>query len=191
MPKRPPRPDPGHAESCVVRVTTRGGPFAGVDPRSIRLRAQKMIAKLGLEDAELSIALVDDPCIRELNRSFRDIDRPTDVLAFPMTEGEKREEREPVVVPEGLPNLLGDVVISVPTAGRQARRLRRRLLDELTTLLAHGLLHLLGLDHATRADERAMKQRTAELEEVARRPRQQVRSGPSRAGKTARASRRR
>ncbi|MBW2454438.1 MAG: rRNA maturation RNase YbeY [Deltaproteobacteria bacterium] len=190
MPSRSPRPDPRPAEPCVVQVTTRGGPFTGVDPRSIRLRAQKMIAALGITNAELSIALVDDPCIRELNRSFRDINRPTDVLAFPMAGGEGREEREPVVV-DGLPNLLGDVVISVPTAGRQARRLRRRLLDELTTLLAHGLLHLLGLDHATRADERTMKQRTAELEEAARRPRRKVRSGPSRPGRTARGSRRR
>ncbi len=157
----------------------------------MRLRAQKMVAALGLEDAELSIALVDDPCIQELNRDYRDIDRPTDVLAFAMAEGEEGEERDPVVVPEGLPTLLGDVVISVPTARRQARRLGRPLLDELTTLLGHGLLHLLGLDHATRADERAMKERTAELEEAARQRWRRVRSGPSHPGRTARGSRRR
>jgi len=139
-----------------------------------------MIAALELEHVELSIALVDDAGIRELNRDYRRIDRPTDVLAFPM------QDEEPVPSGEGLPLLLGDVVIAVPTAARQARRLNRPLLEELTTLLAHGLLHLLGLDHATRADERTMRQRTAELEAAARRP---VRSGASHSA--ARGSRRR
>ncbi len=154
--------------SNVVKVTTRGGPFAGVDARSVCLRAGKMLSHLGLSGVELSIALVDDACIRELNRDYRSINKPTDVLAFAM------DGSEPVGVTDELPELLGDVVISVPTAGKQARRMGHSLLDELTTLLAHGLLHLLGRDHATRADEQAMKRRTAELEVAARRRR----SGP-------------
>jgi probable rRNA maturation factor len=155
----------------IIRVTTRGGPFSGVDPRSLRLRAGKMLDHLGLAEAELSIALVDDACIRDLNWTYRSIDRPTDVLAFAMGDGEQ------VAVTDELPQLLGDVVISVPTAGKQARRMGHGLLDELTTLLAHGLLHLLGRDHATRADEREMKRRTAELKVAARQRRSSAAAG--------------
>ena len=111
---------------------------------------------------ELSVALVDDRTIQELNRSFRRKDRPTDVLAFPLAE-----EHTPHA-PEGM---LGDVVLSIPTARRQARARRRPLLDELTMLLAHGLLHLCGYDHRTDAEERVMAGRTEELCAVARRRR--------------------
>jgi ssRNA-specific RNase YbeY (16S rRNA maturation enzyme) len=119
-------------------MTTRGGPFFGVDPRSLRLRAEKMLAHLGLSGAGLSIALVDDACIRELNRDYRSINRPTDVLAFAMGEG------EPAFVADKLPNLLGDVVISVPTAKRQASRLGRGLLDRASPRLRQSGIGLTG-----------------------------------------------
>lgn len=146
-----------------VHVTTRGGPFAGVDPRTLARRAQKMLAALDLGAVELSLALVDDPAIQELNRTFRGKNRPTDVLAFAMREG------EPAPRIAGEPELLGDVIISVPTAERQARKARRPLLAELTMLLAHGLLHLVGYDHQTDAEERVMTARTRELEAAATR----------------------
>lgn len=113
-------------------------------------------------DVELSVALVDDATIQALNRDFRGQDRPTDVLAFAMREGEAMPEPRP-----GEPELLGDVVISVDTARRQASERGRPLLDELTMLLAHGLLHLLGYDHATKAEEKVMSARTRELEQAA------------------------
>jgi probable rRNA maturation factor len=119
-----------------------------------------MLAHLGLHDAELSVALVDDATMRALNREWRGKDRSTDVLAFPLCDGE-----------EGSRDLLGDVVIAVPTAARQAARRGRTVLDEMTTLLAHGLLHLLGHDHANAADERKMTALTRELEAAAARPR--------------------
>lgn len=125
----------------------------------MRRRALKMMSELGLGGAELSVALVDDPTIAELNRAYRNKARPTDVLSFPQTELDLR--RGPASGPFGL---LGDVIISVPTARRQARRRRRPLLDELTMLLAHGLLHLVGFDHQTDAQERQMNVRTRELE---------------------------
>jgi probable rRNA maturation factor len=161
----------------VVHVTTRGGPFAGVSAAAVRRRALKMVRHL-LEDAragsrhapvELSIALVDDGTIRDLNRSYRRKDRPTDVLAFPLEES---------AAPRAPSGLLGDVVVSVPTARRQARARRRPLLHELTLLLAHGLLHLCGYDHATDAEERVMSARTDELRRVAeaRRPSGTVRA---------------
>jgi probable rRNA maturation factor len=135
-----------------------------VDPRVVRRRAGKMLQQLSLQGVELSIALVDDRVIRELNRDYRRLDRPTDVLAFAMEEGEALAE------PAGAPTQLGDVVISVPSARRQARARRRSVGDEVTMLLAHGLLHLLGHDHRTRREEQRMSRLTAELEAAARRP---------------------
>lgn len=158
MPRRSPRAEPVPKRSAV-HVTTRGGPF-GVDARTVRRRAERMIAALELH-AELSVALVDDAAIQELNRTYRDKDRPTDVLAFAMREG------EPVPPVAGEPELLGDVVISIPTAARQADRAGRPLLAEVTMLLAHGLLHLVGYDHQTDAEEREMTARTRELEAAA------------------------
>ena len=105
-----------------------------------------MLARLGLLDAELSVLLVDDATIRVLNRTHRGKDSPTDVLAFPVDE-------KPV---RGAPRVLGDVVISLETALRQARSRKRPLYPEVRFLLAHGLLHLIGYDHATRIQKRRM-----------------------------------
>ena len=83
---------------------------------------------------EVSLVLGGDRLLRRLNRDYRGKDRPTDVLSFPGDGGEAG---------------LGDVVISVETAGRNARRLGRSLLQELDVLALHGLLHVLGHDHKT------------------------------------------
>jgi probable rRNA maturation factor len=155
----------------VVQVTTRGGPFAGVSAAVVRRRAEKMLQHLRLSAVELSVALVDDPTIHELNRTYRHKDKPTDVLAFPLQEGGSTPKplghdggRAPK--PPGS-WLLGDVIVSIETARRQATRHRRPLLAELTMLLAHGLLHLLGHDHQTDAEEREMTALTRELEAAA------------------------
>ncbi len=83
---------------------------------------------------EVSLVLAGDRLLRRLNRDYRGQDRPTDVLSFPGDGGEAG---------------LGDVVISVETAGRNARRLGRSLLQELDVLALHGFLHVLGHDHET------------------------------------------
>lgn len=160
MPRRSPRGE--SSAGPVARVTTRSGPHAGANPRTIERRALKMLRELELDDVELSVALVDDACIQELNRDFRGKDRPTDVLAFAMREGE-------AMPASGGVELLGDVVISVDTARRQASRAGRPLLDELTMLLGHGLLHLIGYDHRTKAEEKVMIEKTRQLEEAAER----------------------
>ncbi len=151
-----------------IGVTVRGGPFAGVDARVSRRRAEKMLDYLGLDAVELSIALVNDETIRELNRNYRNKDRPTDVLAFAMREGE-------AIPAHGETEMLGDVIISVETARRQAAKRQRPLLDELTMLLAHGLLHLIGYDHDTKAKEKVMFAKTKELEVAANKPAQRSR----------------
>jgi probable rRNA maturation factor len=109
-----------------------------------------MLRALGMPDAELSILLCDDATIHALNRTHRRKNKPTDVLAFALREGRPMP---------GASGMLGDVVISLDTAARQAEELGRTLWDEVTWLLAHGLLHLVGYDHRTAAEERRMNAR--------------------------------
>lgn len=100
--------------------------------------ARILVAALGRPDAELSVVLVDDGRIAALNREFLNREGPTNVIAFPMQEGRFT----------GLsPNLLGDVVISVDTAGREAQQAGIPFERRLTQLLIHGVLHLCGYDH--------------------------------------------
>lgn len=144
-------------KTSTVKITTKGGPFADVSTAVIRRRAEKMLGHRKLTKVELSVALVDDATIHELNRDYRKKDKPTDVLAFPLQEP----------VPDKPVGLLGDVILSIDTARKQAKKHKRTLLEELTMLLAHGLLHLLGYDHQTDAEEREMTARTRELEAAA------------------------
>jgi len=135
-------------------VQTRGLRVRPISPQRVRERADLMLDALARSGAELSILLCDDALIRQLNRDYRGIDRPTDVLAFAMTEGEGAALH---------PELLGDVVISLPTATKQARRAGKTISSEVTMLLAHGLLHLLGYDHREPEEEREMLERTRAL----------------------------
>jgi probable rRNA maturation factor len=113
-----------------------------------------MIDELQLQNREISFVLTDDKRIHQLNKVYRDKDRPTDVLAFAMQEGELAELAGAV---------LGDVIVSVPTARKQADERGASVLDEVTMLLAHGLLHLLGWDHDTPAKDRRMRAETDRL----------------------------
>jgi probable rRNA maturation factor len=132
---------------AVVRKSRALVPPEGITSVEVRRRAERMLEHLGLGERELSVLLTDDRRIHRLNRDYRSKDRPTDVLAFAMGEGEG----------PGADELLGDVVISLETAARQAAARRRAPLDEVTHLLAHGVLHLVGYDHQTDAEHRAME----------------------------------
>ena len=117
-----------------------------------------MLALLQLEKAELSLLLSSDDQIHQLNKMYRGKDRPTDVLAFSMREGDFGR------LHAGLPSrLLGDVIVSIPTAKRQAKTAKREPLDEITMLVAHGLLHLLGWDHETPSKDKRMRAETSRL----------------------------
>jgi probable rRNA maturation factor len=116
------------------------------------------IARITLEhedvgDCQLSVAVTTDAEIHALNRRYASEDKPTDVLAFSQEEGEAF-----VSAPDELRHL-GDVVISLETAQRQASDAGHDLDAEMAHLLAHGVLHLLGYDHAAAPDEREMRQR--------------------------------
>jgi probable rRNA maturation factor len=113
----------------------------------MKQRAQSILNHLGEERSELSLLLVNNRKIRALNAKFRGKNQPTDVLSFPL------EERLPTGV-----RLLGDVVISLQQAQKQAREKRKDFAHEVEWLLIHGILHLLGYDHErSRKDERIMR----------------------------------
>jgi len=122
----------------------------------------------GVADGEVALTFVDDARIHELNREYRGIDRPTDVLSFSMLEGD-----EPDIVfddPEdgesALSGMLGDIVISLERAKAQSEEYGHSLEREIGFLFVHGFLHLLGYDHETPEDEAVM---FAKQEEILRR----------------------
>ena len=133
-------------------VTRKRNLKHSVPTQLIKGLGNQMLAALELPRAELSVLLTDDRGIHELNRDHRQRDKPTDVLAFPMDES--------VPDPAGI---LGDVVISLDTAERQARSRKRPLIEEVRFLLAHGVLHLIGYDHAEPAEKREMVVMTRQL----------------------------
>ena len=102
-------------------------------------------------DAELAIVLVDEGAMEQLHVQWMDEPGPTDVLSFPMDELRPGTEDEPT--PAGL---LGDIVLCPPVAQSQAEAAGHSVLDELLLLTTHGLLHLLGFDHAEPEDEKVM-----------------------------------
>jgi probable rRNA maturation factor len=126
-----------------------------LDLKKIKRAAHQTLVALGLPEGELSILLVDDPQIQELNRRYLHRDKPTNVLAFPMGKGKG----------SGLhPNLLGDLVISVETAQRQSNRFGLNDFEMIALLMIHGLLHLVGYEHeGTRKGAREMAAKQKEL----------------------------
>jgi len=131
---------------------------SGVDGRALVATAKKLLAAVDECDSSLSLTVVDDAAIRELNRDHRGKDKPTDVLSFPMFEGGEAPQA-------GVERMLGDVVISVETARRQAAEYDATLQRELYRLLIHGLLHVMGHDHEEareRADMETQERRLAD-----------------------------
>lgn len=123
-----------------------------IDVESIGAQARFLLDRLRIHPgAELSVVFVEIPTMTDLHVRWMDEPGPTDVLSFPMDElTPPRDDQEP---PEGL---LGDVVICPEVAARQARTAGHEVRLELGVLLTHGILHLLGYDHADPDDERLM-----------------------------------
>lgn len=124
-------------------------------------KAMNVVAELEAlsPQTEVDITFVDDAAIHELNRTYRGIDRPTDVLSFALDEGEE----EPEVDDDEIEHLLGDVIISAPTAVRQGEEYGHGLEREMTYLAVHGMLHLLGYDHMEEKDKLIMRKREEEV----------------------------
>ena len=112
---------------------------------------------------EVSVTFTDDASIHELNKKFRGVDRPTDVLSFPLFDYAGESEEPPV---DELLGMLGDVVLSLETAARQAEEYGHSFEREVAFLTVHSMLHLLGYDHETgEEDEVDMRRRQSEIME--------------------------
>lgn len=147
---------PRRMTNIAVQVAPRFR--AEVDEGSLRRVAAEVLSQEGVEEeTELGLVLTDDEAIRELNRRFRGVDSPTDVLAF----GAETEEHF-VTAPQG-PPYLGDVVISYQRALAQAEELGHSVAEELKLLVVHGILHLLGYDHQDETDAREMREREKKM----------------------------
>lgn len=134
--------------------TAQGWDAALADPEELlRDTAAATWKAVGAGSAELSILLADDARTRLLNRDFRGMDRPTNVLSFPA-----EDKGAP-----GRPRLLGDVVLSLETLRREADEQSKPLADHLCHLTVHGILHLLGHDHQTESQASAMEALEVEI----------------------------
>ena len=116
-------------------------PFKG-QTGELRKLANEALSRLEVQAAEVGVLVCDDATIRSLNREFRGIDRPTDVLSFPAA-----------FVQEGGPQYMGDIAISLETAARQGAAAGAATDAELKILLLHGILHLAGYDHESDGGE--------------------------------------
>ena len=124
----------------------------------MRASLRKLLALAGLRNSEISVLIVGDRAMRTLNRDYRGKDRTTDVLSFPMRGGAHGRLQ---------PHMLGDIVISLPAAARQARAAGATPGEEIDRLLVHGFLHLLGYDHERgRAEARRMEARERRLRDA-------------------------
>lgn len=184
-PEQPPSTDSTAAMSAGVRTPAGARVEVGVaarvlapaagDRAALARFAQAALGALGQRAAELSVLLCDDRFIRGLNRRFRGVDAPTDVLSFEQAGPVRGSSLGPPVPDPSTPDpsapgppVLGDVVISLDTARRQARRRSVPETAELRELLLHGILHLLGRDHGDGdvADEPMLQEQERLLERL-------------------------
>ena len=121
----------------------------------LRRSLKRLMKELGCENEEISLVLVDDAQIREINKNYLKRDRSTNVISFALTEGEFSDIN---------PLLLGDIILSVETADRDAAANKIALMDEVEFLLIHGLLHLLGFDHENTTADMSQKMKNKERE---------------------------
>ncbi len=125
-----------------------------LDIREIRKFTQGVLDYLGLNSKELSLVLMSDSQITQINRDYLGRDKPTNVISFSMAEGE-------FCGPET--GLLGDVIVSVDTAFRHAAQSGEVPDDEVLYLIIHGILHIVGYDHETGEERRKMRKKEAEI----------------------------
>jgi probable rRNA maturation factor len=152
-----PESEPDDAPRVQVRVSQGDLPGQSRLPLGFLRRAARLAVGQGSPPGqtvpvEISLTLTEDRRVQELNRDYRGQDRPTDVLSFSLWEGQV-----PPPPPPGQPRLLGDVVISLETARRQASEQGHDLRREVAWLISHGVLHLLGYDHPDPESRKRMK----------------------------------
>lgn len=164
-PHEPPDPSPYTVEiqtDVLDALEIEGQQPYPIDRGNLEAAAVAALAACGVDEAELTIVITDDATIRALNRDYRGVDAATDVLSFAAQEGD-----DDLAVPDDLAaeldRYLGDILIALPYSLRQAARYGTTPDAELRLLVVHGVLHLLGYDHATPADETEMWARQEEI----------------------------
>ena len=149
-------PPPESATVFVTDEQTPGSDSLPVDAERWQSLASAVLSSAGLgANVELSVLFVDQSAMADLNEQFMGHEGPTDVLAFPL------DDEDPIT--DDMPRLLGDVVICPEVAAYNAPEHAGRYDDEVALLLVHGVLHLLGMDHAGDDDRVAMQAREREL----------------------------
>ncbi|WP_286886011.1 rRNA maturation RNase YbeY [Aneurinibacillus sp. UBA3580] len=150
--------------SLDVEFIQEYSPELSEDLLDLLRRALEEAARVEEVEGEVTVTFVDNERIHELNREYRGIDRPTDVLSFAMNEaGEDEMEIFLDEEMDEMPNMLGDVIISVPKAVEQAEEYGHSFEREMGFLAVHGFLHLIGYDHETEAQEKEMFGRQEEI----------------------------
>ena len=145
---------PAGARDRLVEIEVRQDEVA-LDSSVVRAMERSIetcLERQGLAGSEVSLSIVDDREMHELNLRYRGVDRTTDVLSFPLEEERPKE-----------PCLLGDIVVSAPQAVRQAGEYGHSLLREMSFLVVHGTLHLLGYDHVTPDEDDEMQRLQEEV----------------------------
>lgn len=142
----------------IVDVQVDEAFVQAVDAHDLAVVAAAALHHEGIAGATLTVVVTDDDALQTLNREYRQVDAPTDVLSFSAQEGADTDPQ--LVLPPELAaemgQYLGDIVIAYPYAARQAARFANSVAAELRLLTVHGVLHLLGYDHATSEDEAVM-----------------------------------
>lgn len=128
----------GQKKRASSILITSNQKLVKLDRVGLRRDVRKILALLGIPEREISLLLTDDQGIRTINRDYLRRDRPTNVIAFSLSEGSFGEIN---------PSLLGDVVVSVETADREAKAAGIPVGDAILNLILHGILHLTGYDH--------------------------------------------
>lgn len=133
-----------------------------VDEKRAKEMALQVLKAEGVaKPYEVSLVFTDSETVQRLNRDYRGLDEPTDVLAFCMLAGQEADSSF-VLPPDGVTHL-GEVIISCPQAAEQARERGQQFERELALLIIHGMLHLLGYDHEEPEEESRMKEKEKEL----------------------------
>jgi probable rRNA maturation factor len=131
-----------------------------VDQENLATAVVAALQSAGRTSGAVTVALTDDATVQQLNRDYRGVDAPTDVLSFAAQEDSPERDGQPLALPPELAgelaDYLGDIIIAYPYAARQATQFQNTVAAELRLLAVHGALHLLGYDHATADEEAAM-----------------------------------
>lgn len=134
-------------------------PTVKVDSRELKTVLKHILELLSLKEYEVSVQMVTNRKIREFNRIYRNKDYPTDVLSFPYLEADE------ILTARNEEKILGDIIISAEKAQEQAQELGQSLREELAFLMIHGVLHLTGMDHLEKKDEKKMIRKQQKIRE--------------------------